>query len=120
MEELFEEECEKFIQLIESQDVSKLIKQAERLDLFKEINNDKFKMSLKNKIFNFYKKCHDKLMEQQKREIKTVEIDVNLDSLMSLAERLGKVKAKPLGYENCEGYKPPYPTREMMTWDRKK
>lgn len=122
MDQVFANECTKYIELLEkyledSTSLEDVVMQAKKVDLVQEVGNKDFLAAMKQKIFSFVKSEHEKLMAldskiRKKNDSKVVEVD--MDVLLTQAERFCSVAEPPYGYERSLFFKASYPTQEMM------
>lgn len=119
MDQVFSVESAKYISLLkeyldDSVDLEDVVKQAERVDLVKEIGNERFLSSLKHKVFSFVKGEYEKLMvldTKIRRSSDTEVVEMDRDVFLRQAERFSSATEPPFGYERSCFFKGPYPTQ---------
>ncbi|KAF7683699.1 hypothetical protein TCON_1100 [Astathelohania contejeani] len=132
MEKLYEEESNKFIELLkkyvtDNAKIEDLLEQERVLNVahsFADI--DSFKKIRKEKLFNFYNSLYKKLLIKDKKlkEIKeilqTKDHETEVDLLIKKSQLISRVtKAPDFGFENSSFKWPPFPSQQMMNRNNK-
>ncbi|RVD93266.1 hypothetical protein TUBRATIS_002090 [Tubulinosema ratisbonensis] len=94
-----------------------LITKAKEFDLIFKLNDNAYLERMKEEIFNFYKNEYQSILEVDRMYRKYnhgIEIEVDVNKLISQAKRFGSVRISPYGLTSDSKFKGPYPNEEEI------